>query len=415
MFPKYVLSKEVQEKCQYVTTFAVARDIVRSFWSAPGATISDETTRESPVRETAGQPEAMFATGLREADRAGMTPLETPADEMDVSTQEYTTVETPAQGVLSDTPVLEEVDTTNVVSASHTGITGEQRRSDQGDLTQESTERQEAEADLYEEDETQTNKGSSVGTHAVVEAVQSAGSRKRGPDVAVGQVHRVMDRNKNVIERSRRALEGCPDAWCVVDSTLQCHIRTGLAPSDLQKLDAILNEYIKAYHYLRLYQNSSGRTLTVSRGDNSATAFRALQSEQPYRILLITPRSTTRWDYLFVYAEGVQHILAWQKTGDPDCRKLVLIHGQTEAITWEKSIRVKTVSDLRKGNLHEASEQVESDAVYHQRLDVERSGWSEIKIVFERTTNPMQVSFECANDEWNHFLADKSDFLWEEL
>jgi hypothetical protein len=108
-----------------------------------------------------------------------------------------------------------------------------------------------------------------------------------------------------------------------------------------------------------------------------------LQSEQPYRILLITPRSTTRWDYLFVYAEGVQHILAWQKTGDPDCRKLVLIHGQTEAITWEKSIRVKTVSDLRKGNLHEASEQVESD--------------------------------ECANDEWNHFLADKSDFLWEEL
>jgi hypothetical protein len=346
-----------------------------------------------------------------------MTPLETPADEMDVSTQDYTTVETPAQGDLSKTPVLEEADTTNVnlVSASHTGMTGEQRMSGQGDLTQESTERQEAEADLYEEDETQTNKGSSVGTHAVVEAVQSAGSRKRGPDVAVGEVHCVMDRNENVIERSRRALEGCPDAWCVVDSSLHCHIRTGLAPSDSQKLDAILDKYVKAYHYLRLYQNSSGRTLTVSRGDNSATAFRALQLEQPYRILLVTPRSTTRWDYLFVYAKGVQHVLAWQKTGDPDCRKLVLIHGQTEAIAWEKLIRVKTVSDPRKGVLHEGSEQVESDAVYHQRLDIERSGWSEITIVFERTTNPMQVSFECANDEWNHFLADKSDFLWEEL
>jgi len=49
MFPKYVLSKGVQEKCQYVTTFAVARDIVHSFWNAPEATISDETTRENPV------------------------------------------------------------------------------------------------------------------------------------------------------------------------------------------------------------------------------------------------------------------------------------------------------------------------------------------------------------------------------
>ena len=167
-----------------------------------------------------------------------------------------------------------------------------------------------------------------------------------------------------------------------------------------------MSKLITIFDYI---QNSSGRTLTVSRGDNSATAFRALQSEQPYRILLVTSRSTTRWDYLFVYAEGVQHILAWQKTGDPDCRKLVLIHGQTEAVTWEKSIRVKTVSEPRKGVLYEGSE---PDAVYHQRSDVERSGWSEITIVFERTTNPMQVSFECANDEWNHFLTDKSDFLW---
>jgi hypothetical protein len=140
-----------------------------------------------------------------------------------------------------------------------------------------------------------------------------------------------------------------------------------------------------------------------------------LQSEQPYRILLVTPRSTTRWDYLFVYSECVQHVLAWQKTGDPDCRKLVLIHGQTEAIAWEKMIRVKTVSDPRKGVLREGSEQLESDAAYQQRLDTERSGWSEITIVFERTTNPVQVSFECANDEWDQFLTDKSDFFWEEL
>ena len=129
MFPKYVLSKEVQEKCQYVTTFAVARDIVHSFWNPPEATLSDETTRESPVQETASQPEAMSATGLREADRARMTPLETPADEMDVSTHDYTTVETPAQGDVSETPVLEEVDTTNAISASHVGVTGEQRMS----------------------------------------------------------------------------------------------------------------------------------------------------------------------------------------------------------------------------------------------------------------------------------------------
>ena len=76
---------------------------------------------------------------------------------------------------------------------------------------------------------------------------------------------------------------------------------------------------------------------------------------------------------------------------------------------------MKTVSDPRKGVLHEGSERVESDAVYHQRLDAERSGWSEITIVFERTTNPVQVSFECANDEWDQFLTDKSDFIWEEL
>ncbi|GAB7336289.1 hypothetical protein MBLNU13_g09039t1 [Cladosporium sp. NU13] len=415
MFPKYVLSKEVQEKCQYVTTFAVARDIVHSFWNPPGATLSDEATRESPVQETASQPEAMSATGLREADRARMTPLEIFADEMDVSTLDNTTFETPAQGDVSEAPVLEEVDTTHAISASQAGITGDQRMSGQGDLTRESTERQEAEADLYEEDETQTNKGSSVGTHAVVEAVPSAGGRKRAPDVTAGETRRVTDRSEDVIERSQRALDGCPDAWCVVDSSLQCHIGTGLALSDSRKLHAILNKYVKAYHHLRLYQNSSGRTLTVSRGDNSATAFRALQLEQPYRILLVTPRSTTRWDYLFVYSKGVQHVLAWQKTGDPDCRKLVLIHGQTEAIAWEKMIRVKTVSDPRKGVLHEGSEQVESDAAYQQRLDAERSGWSEITIVFERTTNPVQVSFECANDEWDQFLTDKSDFIWEEL
>ena len=112
-----------------------------------------------------------------------------------------------------------------------------------------------------------------------------------------------------------------------------------------------------------------------------------------------------------MYAEGVQHILAWQKTSDPNYRKLVLIHGQTEAITWEKVIRVKTVCSPRKSVLHGRSEQVESDAVYYLRLDVERSGWSEITTVFERTTNPMQVSFECVNDEWNYFLTDKSDFL----
>ena len=82
----------------------------------------------------------------------------------------------------------------------------------QGDLTRESTERQEAEADLYEEDGTQTNKDSSVSTHAVVEAVPSAGGRKRAPDISVGEAHRVMDRNENVIERSRRALDSRPDA-----------------------------------------------------------------------------------------------------------------------------------------------------------------------------------------------------------
>jgi hypothetical protein len=49
MFPKYVLLKEVQEKCQYVTTFTVVRDIVHSFWNPLEATLSDETTRESPV------------------------------------------------------------------------------------------------------------------------------------------------------------------------------------------------------------------------------------------------------------------------------------------------------------------------------------------------------------------------------
>jgi hypothetical protein len=73
------------------------------------------------------------------------------------------------------------------------------------------------------------------------------------------------------------------------------------------------------------------------------------------------------------------------------------------------------VSDPRKGVLREGSEQLESDAAYQQRLDTERSGWSEITIVFERTTNPVQVSFECANDEWDQFLTDKSDFIWEEL
>lgn len=63
---------------------------------SPEATLSNETTRESPVQETVSQPEAMPATGLREADRARMTLLETPADEMDISTYDYTTVKTPA-------------------------------------------------------------------------------------------------------------------------------------------------------------------------------------------------------------------------------------------------------------------------------------------------------------------------------
>ena len=95
---------------------------------------------------------------------------------MDVSTQDYTIAEITTQGDLSEAPILEEVDTTKVVSASHIGVIGEQRISGQGDLTQESTERQEAEADLYKEDETQINMGSSVSTHDVVETVQSIGS-----------------------------------------------------------------------------------------------------------------------------------------------------------------------------------------------------------------------------------------------
>ena len=154
----------------------------------------------------------MSATGLREADRARMTLLEIPADEMDVSTRDNTTFETPTQGDVSEAPVLEEVDTTYTISASQAGVIGDQRMLGQGDLTRESTERQEAEADLYEEDGTQTNKDSSVSTHAVVEAVPSAGGRKRAPDISVGEAHRVMDRNENVIERSRRALDSRPDA-----------------------------------------------------------------------------------------------------------------------------------------------------------------------------------------------------------
>ena len=43
MYPKYVLLKEVQDKCQYVTTFAVARDIVYSFWDVADATTSDDS------------------------------------------------------------------------------------------------------------------------------------------------------------------------------------------------------------------------------------------------------------------------------------------------------------------------------------------------------------------------------------
>lgn len=67
----------------------------------------------------------MSATGLREADRARMTPLEIPADEMDVSTRDNTTFETPAQGDVSEAPVLEEVDTTHAISASQAGVTGD--------------------------------------------------------------------------------------------------------------------------------------------------------------------------------------------------------------------------------------------------------------------------------------------------
>lgn len=63
---------------------------------SPGATLSDEATREIPVQETVSHPEAISATGLREADRARMTPLEISADEMDVSTRDNTTFETPA-------------------------------------------------------------------------------------------------------------------------------------------------------------------------------------------------------------------------------------------------------------------------------------------------------------------------------
>lgn len=133
------------------------------------------------------------------------------------------------------------------------------------------------------------NKDSSISTHTIVEAVQSASSRKRALDVAAGKTRRVIDRSEDVIKRSRRVLDSCPDAQCIVDSSLQSYIRTSLALLDSQKLDTILNKYVKAYYYLRLYQNSSSRTLTVSRRDNSATAFRALQLEQPYRILLVTP------------------------------------------------------------------------------------------------------------------------------
>ena len=118
MFLKYILLKEVQEKCQYVTTFIVARDIIYSFQNPLRAILSDKATRESPVQETASQLEAISIIGLREADRARMTPLEIPTDKMDISTRDNTTFETPTQGDVSEAYILEEVDTTYTISTS---------------------------------------------------------------------------------------------------------------------------------------------------------------------------------------------------------------------------------------------------------------------------------------------------------
>lgn len=426
LFPRHILVENEQERCLYTTAAAVARDVVHCFWGSRPPLRSEGGRSEAPMSWAAShterrqdphrQSQGVDSPGLPQAGptNSAMVTLGTPQD----TVMEGAQYEDRAEG----TPDLEE----HEMSAAHAqspsaAPSSEHRLSSQifgsatADPTFLSTERQRAEADLYEDDENEA---------AVVEPSDGVvldvrrpmpmpSQQKRAGDAAVDKE----DRDVSIIGKAFRALQGRPNAWCVVDGNLECHIHvfSGLPEADVQALDNALNNFMKAFHYLRIYRNATQSILTVSRGDCSRTALRALQGEEPYRILLVTPRSNTRWDYLYAQYDGARHILSWQKTGDTKRRDMSLLHAKTEMVVWERSIRLVTTPFVLGKDVPGRTTFQQSDATFEQRNCPSGAGQLEVTVIFEKDRNPFRVVFTCHKDDWERFVADKEDFLWEEL
>ncbi|KAK5111090.1 hypothetical protein LTR85_012265 [Meristemomyces frigidus] len=233
---------------------------------------------------------------------------------------------------------------------------------------------------------------------SITQRAHSDRKRRRDPVPEVG-------RDLTTTERAREALDkvGPEKCWCVVEPGGECFT---VEQGDQQRLDALLDQHAKPGCYLRKYTNSDNASIPIHRGEGSATISRGLSQEKPYGILIVSRqtrasrRQVPQWDLLPIRAlEGDVQVstFAFEKTGNTTRRRLWLEDGDRNVV-YEKYIR---------------KSQSGSDAEY-ELSNTDASGDLLVELRGKEDSGvPFIIKFLCRQEGWNTFCADKQDFLPE--
>lgn len=363
LFIDTIVTEPSIDQEQYITTFAVARDIVHSFWDVEACCWSGR--RHSHQRIFNLQPE----------DIVGAT-----QQPQTVDSHEFSTSREVDFGAIANVFTAGQDRTTTVVQNAETmpETTGHTLPPTADETTQkESTDVAMIGPPLERE-----------------EAVQQTGKRARSqkpdnpsqPTLALAITGR-----ENVLTGLVQQLTiESPWQWGVfVEDQQKAMVSELNGDAGWSQLVRILEEEFTNELYLRLYQPKQVHTMPLFTGERYRAAWLSLRDSRPPRILILSKKRVIkasreqRWNQVSIVLAGANHDLQWERTGVHTCRRVIL---KKDSIEKE----VFTVDEARK-------------AVYRCSASGDKT---DVHVEFNTSR---ALEFKCNRGEWEKFVKGKDE------
>lgn len=394
LFLKYVIPEPEPPQHEFITTFAIARDFLCSFWDIGSLQLArehghqsafEDLTADTPMPDSPQRPSARAGESVLTKEQLPTTLPKSPHAVNVDSSRKDESVKEAADDLNStmEAKRIEELSEKPGPRTTQTVISS--------DLTGEAIDRREEEEALYEEDLYSPSpfeegpQGPSVkDTEPLLSEEIMRPKNKRPAD----QLAMDTEKSSNILERVLVRLEA--KHWCVVDEINQVeYIRTDVGQAGRRELHRILDP-LMTYRTCLLLYSGSGKARNISSGEGSENAWRALQSSTHPKILQVSPKAPRhKGESLPISMDGTGATLVWQRTAKRDI-SCFEIHDEFGEVL--KIIEFKTGLGVYDARMTEVD-----------TLKIEISGIG---------VTP-SLKFECRKENWERFVGVKGGDLIE--